>query len=126
MRERQYRDPLLKGPLASVTDSLQRVDLLFNSKRQDLVKRLREGSRAWDKRRQSFLDNGKSFTGQQMSWRPRKRQKDSSNVQSTDVHGFMRDCDFTEPNVGGLPAFLRNPEGISLVSLSGKWTQTFS
>ena len=111
MGESKTGQRVIRGSLASVSDSLKSVDLLLNSKRHDLVKRLREGSRAWDKRRQSFLDGQKNFAGQQS----RKRQRESSKI-ITHAVGFLRDSDFQESSHLDLPMFLRNSEGISIVS----------
>lgn len=43
------------SPLALVGDGLRRIDILLNSKREDLVKRLREGNNAWEQRKKQHV-----------------------------------------------------------------------
>lgn len=45
-----------KSPFDVLGDSLHSIDLIFNSKREDLVKRLREGNAAWEQRKKQYPD----------------------------------------------------------------------
>ena len=46
-----------RSPFELVSESLHRVDILFNSKREDLVTRLREGNKAWEQRKKQLPTN---------------------------------------------------------------------
>ena len=93
------------GTVASIADSLQRVDILFNSKRQDLVKRLREGSKAWDRRRAELVES----PGQVSLSRPSKRPKGQQAALR-----FLRDSEFDQASHAAMPSLLRKPDGSSL------------
>ena len=41
-----------------LSKSLHSIDLIFNSKREDLVKRLREGNAAWEQRKKQYPKEG--------------------------------------------------------------------
>jgi hypothetical protein len=42
-------------PMEMIGDGLRKIDVLLNSKREDLVKRLREGSNAWEQRKKQHV-----------------------------------------------------------------------
>lgn len=43
-----------KSPFLVLSESLHDIDTLFNSKREDLIKSLREGNRAWEERKKRY------------------------------------------------------------------------
>ena len=46
-----------RSPFDVLSKSLHSIDVIFNSKREDLVKRLREGNAAWEQRKKQYPDD---------------------------------------------------------------------
>ena len=55
MAEHKSEDSSSRKPFAYVSDSLHKVDALLNSTREDLVKRLREGSNVLEERKRKLF-----------------------------------------------------------------------
>lgn len=68
-----------RSPFVAVSESLHRIDVLFNSKREDLVKRLREGNSAWEQRKKQHpeleSDQGTAEPGSALLAKPQTKQR---------------------------------------------------
>lgn len=91
-----------KSPYVVLSDSLQKIDLIFRSKREDLVEKLREGNAAWEQRKQQYPENqipsetpsaediqGVNANGMQQA-KKRRLLKDNDHPSSRDIADLLR------------------------------------
>lgn len=71
-----------RSPFDVVSESLHSIDLIFNSKREDIVKRLREGNAAWEQRKKQY-DSDRVL-----------REKDSPERSKRARRGFTKDAEY--------------------------------
>ena len=92
-----------KSPFVVLSESLHKIDVIFNSKREDIVKRLREGSTAWEERKRKYQ---RGIPSEEAS-----SESPDSNTQRRQrtVKRLPRDNDF--PSTLTIRDLLRNGEG---------------
>ena len=79
-----------KSPFDVLSDSLHSIDLIFNSKREDLVKRLREGNAAWEQRK-------KHYSGDRLLQERDSAEKPTDQCPKRARRGPARDADYPSP-----------------------------
>ena len=100
MAEKKSENSSSRKPFAYVSDSLHKVDVLLNSTREDLVKRLREGSNVLEERKrrlfpeqsqynqQDGLETRPALPKQKREFRPPKFKRDRE-YEDTDAQSVL-------------------------------------